>query len=104
VPDVDRLSWIYVGVLCALILGMAACVLVAANDNYSEAYGGDTQAVGFILFAVIMLVFFIIGTGFWGYENMGDYFAHNLIFYLLFLGIIAVCILLNIRRRRHREE
>jgi hypothetical protein len=78
---------------------MIACVLVAANGGYSHEYGGESQTAGFILFSFITLFFFIIGTGFWGYENMGDFFAHNLLFYLLFAAIVAVCILLAIRRR-----
>jgi len=93
------MSWIYVAAICLLVLGMFSCVLLAAHDNYSEEYGGEMQTAAFILFTCIMLVFFIIGTGVWGYENMGDYYAHNIAFYLLFVAVVTVSILLYIRRR-----
>ena len=82
--------------ISVFIVGMFLCVLLAAIDNYSGAENAEEniilQIALFLFFMLVMCLFFFIGTGILGYENMSAYFIHNIIFYIFLIAIIILVI------------
>jgi len=96
----------FVITLCVLFVGMILCAFLAAQDNFSsENAEGNTLLwlVHFVSFLIGMIMFFFMGQGIAGYENLGDYFVHNVVFYVFFVAIIITVVVFCIMRAKKKK-
>jgi len=94
----EKSFFFFLKIICILIAGMFLCVLLATIDNFYAEGSFLSSIPKFILILFVMLLFFIFGASFWGYENMGRYIIHNTIFYLLFSVVIIIVIIFIIKK------